>query len=190
MFLFSKTISNNNIPQVAAQISNASKKAYSQADLEAAVQDIRCGKLGTRRASVVYGIPRSTLRNKIYKLEASEEGGSCRKKKKPTNGAVSRVVPPAVTVAVAVAVPVAEKSPTASLTSEESSENSSAGLAYSQSAATEKLVNELAKYKATTISNCWTDAGRSLSDLESLNGSAEVVTVFQQLIESVFCDKQ
>lgn len=33
----------------------------------------RCGRLGTRRASVVYGIPRSTLRNKIYKLEAADE---------------------------------------------------------------------------------------------------------------------
>uniref|UniRef100_A0A915MPS5 HTH psq-type domain-containing protein n=1 Tax=Meloidogyne javanica TaxID=6303 RepID=A0A915MPS5_MELJA len=35
--------------------------------------DIRLGRLGTRRASVVYGIPRSTLRNKIYKLEAADE---------------------------------------------------------------------------------------------------------------------
>lgn len=34
---------------------------------------LRCGRLGTRRASVVYGIPRSTLRNKIYKLEAADE---------------------------------------------------------------------------------------------------------------------
>lgn len=50
-----------------------SKRNYSQADLDAAVKDIRCGRLGTRRASVVYGIPRSTLRNKIYKLEAAEE---------------------------------------------------------------------------------------------------------------------
>uniref|UniRef100_A0A0N4WU43 HTH psq-type domain-containing protein n=1 Tax=Haemonchus placei TaxID=6290 RepID=A0A0N4WU43_HAEPC len=49
------------------------KRNYSQVDLTAAVNDIRCGRLGTRRASVVYGIPRSTLRNKIYKLEAAEE---------------------------------------------------------------------------------------------------------------------
>nr|CAD2124667.1 unnamed protein product [Meloidogyne enterolobii] len=48
-------------------------KKYSQADLDAAVLDIRLGRLGTRRASVVYGIPRSTLRNKIYKLEAADE---------------------------------------------------------------------------------------------------------------------
>ncbi|PAV91244.1 hypothetical protein WR25_09197 isoform F [Diploscapter pachys] len=51
----------------------AAKRNYSPMDLAAAVDDIRCGKLGTRRASVVYGIPRSTLRNKIYKIEAAEE---------------------------------------------------------------------------------------------------------------------
>ncbi|GMR62402.1 hypothetical protein PMAYCL1PPCAC_32597, partial [Pristionchus mayeri] len=49
------------------------KRNYTQADLDKAVTDIRCGRLGTRRASVVYGIPRSTLRNKIYKLEAADE---------------------------------------------------------------------------------------------------------------------
>uniref|UniRef100_A0A0N5C551 HTH psq-type domain-containing protein n=1 Tax=Strongyloides papillosus TaxID=174720 RepID=A0A0N5C551_STREA len=49
----------------------ANRRTYTQADLEAAVNDIRSGKLGTRRASVVYGIPRSTLRNKIYKLEST-----------------------------------------------------------------------------------------------------------------------
>ncbi|TKR60335.1 hypothetical protein L596_027595 [Steinernema carpocapsae] len=49
------------------------KRNYSQMDLEKAVLDIRSGRLGTRRASVVYGIPRSTLRNKIYKLEAAAE---------------------------------------------------------------------------------------------------------------------
>ncbi|VDP29567.1 unnamed protein product [Soboliphyme baturini] len=50
---------------------HVNKRNYSKADLEAAVLDIRSGKLGTRRASVIYGVPRSTLRNKIYKLEAS-----------------------------------------------------------------------------------------------------------------------
>lgn len=71
----------------------ANKRKYSQADLDAAVtvrdppgtsgreskisefKDIRSGRLGTRRASVVYGIPRSTLRNKIYKLEAADDNG-------------------------------------------------------------------------------------------------------------------
>ncbi|KAM3726724.1 Mblk-1-related factor [Dirofilaria immitis] len=53
--------------------SSMNKRNYTQADLDAAVRDIRCGRLGTRRASVVYGIPRSTLRNKIYKLDAAED---------------------------------------------------------------------------------------------------------------------
>lgn len=49
------------------------------------VQDIRCGLLGTRRASVVYGIPRSTLRNKIYKLEAAEDNGDGSSKRRRLN---------------------------------------------------------------------------------------------------------
>ena len=46
------------------------KKSYTEDELAAAVSDIRSGKLGTRRAAVLYGIPRSTLRNKIFKLES------------------------------------------------------------------------------------------------------------------------
>ena len=38
-----------------------------------AVTEIRSGKLGTRRAAVLYGIPRSTLRNKIFKMETEEQ---------------------------------------------------------------------------------------------------------------------
>lgn len=45
------------------------RKSYTEEELQAAVSDIRCGKLGTRRAAVLYGIPRSTLRNKIFKLD-------------------------------------------------------------------------------------------------------------------------
>ncbi|KFD45166.1 hypothetical protein M513_13957, partial [Trichuris suis] len=48
-----------------------SRRSYSKEDLEAAVLDIRSGRLGTRRASVIYGVPRSTLRNKIHKLEVA-----------------------------------------------------------------------------------------------------------------------
>ncbi|VDN04823.1 unnamed protein product [Thelazia callipaeda] len=74
-----------NAVEVTMINSTISKRSYSQADLDAAVRDIRYGRLGTRRASVVYGIPRSTLRNKIYKLEAAEDqhaDGTCRKKKR------------------------------------------------------------------------------------------------------------
>ncbi|VDK86227.1 unnamed protein product [Litomosoides sigmodontis] len=82
-----------------------SKRNYTQADLDAAVQDIRCGRLGTRRASVVYGIPRSTLRNKIYKLDAADNqrtnGGGGRKTRISSFGttilATSRVHSPSTT---------------------------------------------------------------------------------------------
>ena len=43
-----------------------------------ALEDILLGKLGTRRAAVIYGIPRSTLRNKVYKLEKTSPLGSSR----------------------------------------------------------------------------------------------------------------
>ncbi|XP_074642920.1 uncharacterized protein LOC141900088 [Tubulanus polymorphus] len=48
---------------------DGSKRNYTDTELQAAVQEIRDGKIGTRRAAVLYGIPRSTLRNKIYKLD-------------------------------------------------------------------------------------------------------------------------
>uniref|UniRef100_T1IIW1 HTH psq-type domain-containing protein n=1 Tax=Strigamia maritima TaxID=126957 RepID=T1IIW1_STRMM len=44
------------------------KKSYTEDELQAALRDIQSGKLGTRRAAVIYGIPRSTLRNKVYKM--------------------------------------------------------------------------------------------------------------------------
>ncbi|XP_041371288.1 ligand-dependent nuclear receptor corepressor-like protein [Gigantopelta aegis] len=48
------------------------KKAYTNDDLSQAVTEIRDGKLGTRRAAMLYGIPRSTLRNKIFKMVSEE----------------------------------------------------------------------------------------------------------------------
>lgn len=42
------------------------KHGYTEEELEVAVANIRGGKLGTRRASTLFGIPRSTLRNKIF----------------------------------------------------------------------------------------------------------------------------
>ncbi|KAF7261215.1 hypothetical protein EG68_01541 [Paragonimus skrjabini miyazakii] len=59
----------------------ASRRAYTEAELSAAVRAICFGRLGTRRAASVYGIPRSTLRNKICKLnelkkrEEERQGG-------------------------------------------------------------------------------------------------------------------
>ncbi len=44
------------------------KKPYTEEELASAINDVRSGKIGTRRASSLYGIPRSTLRNKIFKV--------------------------------------------------------------------------------------------------------------------------
>lgn len=52
------------------------KRSYTEEELVAAVGDIRSGKLGTRRAAALYGIPRSTLRNKIFKLESEGAGAT------------------------------------------------------------------------------------------------------------------
>lgn len=45
-----------------------SRRPYTETELAAAVRAICFDRLGTRRAASVYGIPRSTLRNKICKL--------------------------------------------------------------------------------------------------------------------------
>lgn len=47
---------------------SANKRNYTEDELQCALRDIQSGKLGTRRAAVVYGIPRSTLRNKVHKF--------------------------------------------------------------------------------------------------------------------------
>lgn len=51
----------------------AGRRTYTEEELQAALRDIQSGKLGTRRAAVIYGIPRSTLRNKVYKLAMERE---------------------------------------------------------------------------------------------------------------------
>lgn len=51
----------------------AGRRSYTEDELQAALRDIQSGKLGTRRAAVIYGIPRSTLRNKVYKLALERE---------------------------------------------------------------------------------------------------------------------
>lgn len=51
----------------------AGRRTYTEEELQNALQDILSGKLGTRRAAVLYGIPRSTLRNKVYKLAMEEK---------------------------------------------------------------------------------------------------------------------
>ena len=41
------------------------------------MNDIREGKLGTRRAAALYGIPRSTLRNKLFKQQTNGSSTTC-----------------------------------------------------------------------------------------------------------------
>lgn len=55
------------------RISIPNRRAYTEEELNNALQDILSGKLGTRRAAVLYGIPRSTLRNKVYKLAIEQK---------------------------------------------------------------------------------------------------------------------
>ncbi|XP_039298584.1 mushroom body large-type Kenyon cell-specific protein 1 isoform X2 [Nilaparvata lugens] len=54
----------------------AGRRTYTEDELQAALRDIQSGKLGTRRAAVLYGIPRSTLRNKVYKLALERDRDS------------------------------------------------------------------------------------------------------------------
>ncbi|XP_074604882.1 ecdysone-induced protein 93F isoform X2 [Brevipalpus obovatus] len=68
------------------ETSSTWKRTYTEKELQAALNDIQSGKLGTRRAAVIYGIPRSTLRNKVYKL------CSDRKKGKPLAASASPVI--------------------------------------------------------------------------------------------------
>lgn len=53
------------------------RKTYTEEELSSALNDILSGKLGTRRAAVLYGIPRSTLRNKVYKLALDPSKREC-----------------------------------------------------------------------------------------------------------------
>ncbi|KAM3959830.1 LOW QUALITY PROTEIN: ecdysone-induced protein 93F [Aphomia sociella] len=46
---------------------SVTRRTYTDDELQLAIRDIQSGRLGTRRAAAVYGIPRSTLRNKVNK---------------------------------------------------------------------------------------------------------------------------
>ena len=48
----------------------ANKRTYSSGDLQQALRDVCDGKMGTRRASLTYGVPRSTIRNHLNKIKA------------------------------------------------------------------------------------------------------------------------
>ncbi|XP_076308288.1 mushroom body large-type Kenyon cell-specific protein 1-like isoform X2 [Tachypleus tridentatus] len=68
------------------------KRAYTDEELQAALRDIQTGKLGTRRVAVIYGIPRSTLRNKVYKLameRKKKQKGTTRETDEPKTSSVT-----------------------------------------------------------------------------------------------------
>ncbi|XP_044743407.1 mushroom body large-type Kenyon cell-specific protein 1 isoform X2 [Chrysoperla carnea] len=68
------TIDNKHIFKAKPRMSTVTgRRTYTEDELQAALRDIQSGKLGTRRAAVIYGIPRSTLRNKVYKLAMERE---------------------------------------------------------------------------------------------------------------------
>nr|WOA06339.1 E93 [Thermobia domestica] len=71
---FLRVPDNKHIFKAKPRMSNvAGRRTYTEEELQAALRDIQSGKLGTRRAAVIYGIPRSTLRNKVYKLAMEKE---------------------------------------------------------------------------------------------------------------------
>jgi len=43
----------------------SAKKTYTDTELNAAIEAIKSGTIGTRKAAHMYGVPRSTLRNKV-----------------------------------------------------------------------------------------------------------------------------
>ncbi|CAG5126138.1 unnamed protein product [Candidula unifasciata] len=74
--LGNETIAKLKVPHLTIARSNkkseAGKQSYTEKDLDCAISDIRSGRLGTRRAAMIYGIPRSTLRSKVVKPDHEE----------------------------------------------------------------------------------------------------------------------
>jgi hypothetical protein len=52
------------------------QRKYSPAELTAAIDEVERGRVGTRKAAILYGIPRSTLRNKVGKL-LTQKSATC-----------------------------------------------------------------------------------------------------------------
>ena len=52
------------------------QRKYSPAELTAAIDEVERGRVGTRKAAILYGIPRSTLRNKVGKLATQKSTSS------------------------------------------------------------------------------------------------------------------
>ncbi|XP_072934024.1 uncharacterized protein [Epargyreus clarus] len=72
-----KNLDNSRLKRAALDTASnsATRRAYTDDELQSALRDIQSGRLGTRRAAVVYGIPRSTLRNKVNKFGLASDTG-------------------------------------------------------------------------------------------------------------------
>eukprot|EP00057_Strongylocentrotus_purpuratus_P021404 XP_011675878.1 PREDICTED: uncharacterized protein LOC105443903 [Strongylocentrotus purpuratus] len=57
---------------------------YTQEDLKLALKEVKLGKIGTRRASVLYGIPRSTIRNHLNRSKANKANEETEEVARPT----------------------------------------------------------------------------------------------------------
>ena len=67
--LIEKSVEVKSIPAAGS----STRRNYSKEELDRALADIQSGRIGTRRASVLYGIPRSTLRNKVFRLNNQKQ---------------------------------------------------------------------------------------------------------------------
>ncbi|OQV15479.1 hypothetical protein BV898_10351 [Hypsibius exemplaris] len=64
-------ITTESVPPPPVSKKNGKKghqRKYSPAELRSAIDEVECGRVGTRKAAIIFGIPRSTLRNKVGKL--------------------------------------------------------------------------------------------------------------------------
>ncbi|CAH2096860.1 unnamed protein product [Euphydryas editha] len=87
---------------------STTRRAYTEDELHSALRDIQSGRLGTRRAAVVYGIPRSTLRNKVNKFGLTTDTGQ---ESEPDSEPEKPESPPSVILKIPTFPPPDEKSP-------------------------------------------------------------------------------
>ncbi|XP_050357454.1 mushroom body large-type Kenyon cell-specific protein 1 isoform X1 [Nymphalis io] len=87
---------------------STTRRAYTEDELQSALRDIQSGRLGTRRAAVVYGIPRSTLRNKVNKFGLMSDTGQ---ESDPDSEPDKPESPPSVILKIPTFPPPDEKSP-------------------------------------------------------------------------------
>ncbi|XP_037296133.1 mushroom body large-type Kenyon cell-specific protein 1 isoform X3 [Manduca sexta] len=96
----------NSVAGVAGAAAGAARRGYTDDELQAALRDIQAGRLGTRRAAALYGIPRSTLRNKVSKFGHAEPPDS-----EPDSDADRPDSPPSVILKIPTFPPPDDKSP-------------------------------------------------------------------------------